>query len=99
MIEESSEPSCLVRAYQCAMAAIRGVRTIVIGIVVLLAGFADQFDLVDLLTTLKTLFGESARLGSILVAVAAIFIVLRLVTKGPAGFRKKNDPSDDGDTG
>ena len=74
-----------------------GLRTVLTCIFLAVVGLADQYELVDVLNTVRSLLGESARLGAILVGIAVVFFVLRMFTRGPlaAGVRNKNE--DDGE--
>jgi len=94
--ENDESPGLLRRIANGAMRVFRGVRTAMTCFAMVAAGFADQFDYVDIANWVKTTFSENARLGSILIAVGVGFLCLRMVTKGPmAGFRSRDTPNVD----
>ena len=66
------------------------------GSLILLAGgtFTSQYQLVDVQGVIRTLFGSSARLGTIIAAVTISYLALTVALKLPKGFSanvKMND--------
>lgn len=77
MIEESSEPSLPVRVYLAAWRVVKAARFILSMAAIGLVGLADQFDLVDVLHTVKGLLGESAKAGTVLVIIAGVYFAAK----------------------
>lgn len=93
MIDEPSE-AAPTGFFGRVWAAVRGFKTFAAALVVVLSGMLDQYQLIDLLAMIKSLFGESARIGVILVGVAVVFILLRMATNTPVfGLGKKEGES------
>lgn len=80
---EGKPPGFFKRVCSGAMRVIRGARTAMTCVFMVVAGFADQLDLVNIMDWVRTTFAESAKVGAILVAVGVGFFCLRMVTKGP----------------
>lgn len=71
------------RVWNVVLCGMKGLRTLLTCLAIGLGGVLDQFDVVDILNFIRQTFGNSARLGTILIVVAVLFLCLRLVTKGP----------------
>lgn len=102
MIDEPSDPVIKPvgfwrRAWRAFLAFHNGFKTFLTALILVLSGILDQYQLIDLLGTLKALFGDTARIGLILAGVAALFILLRVFTKTPIFGLSKKSKTDDGD--
>lgn len=85
---EPPEPSRTLEALKAACSfagnVLVGIRTLGTAALFLLAGFADQYDLIDIIGWVRAAMGDSAKVGSVVIVVAACFFILKLFSRsGP----------------
>lgn len=73
-------PEAIRRAARFVLAIIKGFRTLAAAGLFMLAGLADQYDFVDVISWIRALMGESAKVGVVIFAVAAVFFLLRIAS-------------------
>lgn len=96
-VSSEEESSFIHRAYGFLRKAVVGLRTVGACLMLAVAGLADQFDLVDIISWIQSIFGYGAKIGDLLIVLAVGFFTLRKVTKGPMKFTQPKPGIDEGE--